>query len=284
MSKKYSFWSEPAMYQAILFDNHLPPNYYTHKLGRCFVAMIVVFFMVCIPVAGITWIAPPFDHILEGTLNFLFYGQYYVSPDTMSREASAFITGIILALPISIAVAVHLYRHDPGTKLDVPMEIRTKFLNEVRETGDLWVPANRDVLDGKISWGEQRLRVLLHNNYRALVIAEGLVEDQKEYGYPSVSMLDKLAMEMLTKGYLWVPSSEDLENGLVSPEEYHFRHSAYKKFNQIKSPFKLVTTNDLSPKEIAAIKENVSEATPENNPPIMPPEPKPIPPETKELR
>ena len=90
--------------------------------------------------------------------------------------------------------------------------------------------------------------------------------------------------EITTKNYLWIPTPEEVESGIVSLQEYQLRVLTCNEMKKNGREFRFLSTNELPPEDRAAILGNASGITPEKSPEIKPPEPKPIPPETKELR
>lgn len=88
-------------------------------------------------------------------------------------------------------------------------------------------------------------------------------------------VLVKVYTEVTTKKHMWLPSPEELKAGFVSQEEYDLRVASAELIKKQGTNFRILSTAELSPEEIAAIAKNASGITPEKSPEKTPPEPEP---------
>lgn len=94
--------------------------------------------------------------------------------------------------------------------------------------------------------------------------------------YQNNPVLVKCVTEINTKKHMWLPSPEELKAGFVSQEEYDLRVATAEWIKKQGVNFRILSTAELSPEEIAAIAKNASGITPEKSPEKTPPEPEPL--------
>lgn len=94
--------------------------------------------------------------------------------------------------------------------------------------------------------------------------------------YQNNPVLVKCVTEINTKKHMWLPSPEELKAGFVSQEEYDLRVATAEWIKKQGVNFRILSTDELSPEEIAEIMENASKITPEKSPEKTPPEPEPL--------
>ncbi len=183
-----------------------PPDYCVGSVWRSVCRVFPIFVFLFLFATGLAIIPSPIGDRIQGFINLIITGHYYVSPE-VGGLVGDIIWGLIVALPISIWLGIRQYRGK--TPLNEP--IHKKILNEIE-----------------------------------------------------------------TKKYLWLPTPEEVEAGIVSFEEYEQRLLGSREIEKRGISFRILSTTELPPQDRSFILGNASGITPEKSPEKTPPEPEPL--------
>lgn len=182
-----------------------PPDYCVGSVWRSTCRVFPVFVFLFLFATGLAILPSPIGDRIQGLINLIITGHYYVSPE-VGGLVGDIIWGLIVALPISVWLGIRQYRGK--TPLNEP--IHKKILNEIE-----------------------------------------------------------------TKKYLWIPTPEEVEAGIVSFAEYEQRLLTSREIEKRGISFRILSTNELPPEDRASILGNASGITPEKSPEKTQPEPEP---------
>ncbi|MDO4859135.1 MAG: hypothetical protein Q4A17_14470 [Thermoguttaceae bacterium] len=122
------------------------------------------------------------------------------------------------------------------------------------------------ILFDHIDWGYKTRR----QNVGVMVFAMEKFQAEK----PEIKGLVRTCR--MNQNYLWIPTPEEVESGIVSLQEYQLRVLTCNEMKKNGREFRFLSTNELPPEDRAAILGNASGINLEKSPEKTPPEPEPL--------